>query len=104
MEVFCKHCEINCEYLTNNDTCSKFTNKNISNEATIFIPEDCEYYGSIFLKIEEVKQKIRKYKEEIIYYEAMITSGCKDEKVYRKIINSLTRFIDKYAEYGSNDW
>ena len=52
---------------------------------------------------EEIKQKVRKYKEEIVYYEAMIASGCKEEKAYLKIIDSLRRFIDKYAIYGSHD-
>ena len=68
------------------------------------IPDECGYYGEIFIKAEEIKQKIRKYKEEIVYYEAMIASGCKEEKVYLKIITSLNRFIEKYAPYGSEDW
>lgn len=105
MEVFCKHCEIECNYLTENNTCSKLNeSNNISGETCIFIPENCEHYGTLFLKLEETKQKIRKYKEEIIYYEAMIASGCKEEKVYKKIIDSLNRFIEKYKSYGSNDW
>ena len=105
MKTFCKHCDINCCYLINNDFCSKNKiSENVSGEPQIFIPEDCEHYGVIFLKIEEIKQKIRKYKEEIVYYEAMIASGCKEEKVYKKIIDSLNRFIEKYAPYGSYDW
>ena len=105
MKTFCKHCDIDCNYLSENDICSKLENaQNISGEKYIFIPENCEYYGVLFLKLEEIKQKVRKYKEEIIYYEALIASGTKDEKVYLKIINSLNKFIEKYIPYGANDW
>ena len=69
-----------------------------------FIPDECEFYGELFIKSEELKQKVRKYKEEIIYYESMIASGCKDEKIYQKIIHSLQRFIDKYIPFGSEEW
>ena len=60
--------------------------------------------GEIFIKSEEIKQKVRKYKEEIIYYEAMIASDCKDKNVYIKILDSLNRFIEKYRQFGADDW
>lgn len=105
MKTFCKHCDINCNLLTENDICANSGKlKNISGEPCIFIPEGCEHYGVIFLKLEEIKQKVRKYKEEIVYYEAMIASGCKEEKVYIKIIASLNKFIEKYIPYGANNW
>ena len=105
MNIICKLCDINCTYLTEDHFCSKSTNsENISGDTKIFIPESCEHYGTLFLKLEEIKQKVRKYKEEIIYYEALIASGCKEEKVYKKIIDSLNKFIDKYTIFGANDW
>lgn len=105
MELFCKHCDINCAYLTEGNICSKYKDsENISGEPDIFIPEACPHYGSIFLKLEEIKQKVRKYKEEIVYYESMIASGCKEEKVYKKIINSLNKFIQKYKDFGADSW
>ena len=105
MKTFCKHCNIICNYLSENNICSKIENtQNISGEESVFIPENCEYYGILFLKLEEIKQKVRKYKEEIIYYEALIASGTKEEKVYLKIIESLNKFIEKYIPYGANDW
>lgn len=105
MKTFCKQCDIKCSYLTKENTCSKSTEyKNISGETNIYIPENCEHYGTLFLKLEEIKQKVRKYKEEIVYYEAMITSGCKEEKVYLKIIDSLNKFIDKYIPFGAENW
>ena len=103
MKTFCKQCDINCNYITEDNLCSKSEHNNISGEPHIFIPEDCEHYGTLFLKLEEIKQKVRKYKEEIIYYESMIASGCKEEKVYRKIIDSLNKFIEKYIPFGAQD-
>jgi len=105
MNTFCKYCDINCTFLTEENSCAKKNlSENISGELDIFIPEDCEHYGTLFLKLEEIKQKVRKYKEEIVYYEAMISSGCKEEVVYRKIINSLEKFIKKYEPFGAEHW
>ena len=105
MKTFCKHCDVDCKYLTETGFCSKTENaQNISGEEHIFIPDNCEYYGILFLKLEEIKQKVRKYKEEIIYYEALIASGTKEEKIYLKIIDSLNKFIEKYIPYGANNW
>lgn len=97
-----------CKYLTDDNLCTTFDKHEycikFPSHPLAMIPDDCGYYGEIFIKSEEVKQKVRKYKEEIVYYEAMIASGCKEEKVYRKIIDSLNKFINKYAPYGSADW
>jgi hypothetical protein len=68
------------------------------------IPDECNFYGEIFIKSEELKQKIRKYKEEIVFYESMITANPKEEMSYRKIITSLQRFVDKYLPFGSEEW
>ena len=97
-----------CSHLNSEDICTNEDKheycKNFPSHPLAILPEDCDYYGEIFMKSEELKQKVRKYKEEIIYYEAMIASGCKDEKVYQKIITSLQRFIDKYIPFGSEEW
>lgn len=88
-----------CISLDKHDFCKTFPC-----DALALIPDECGYYGEIFIKHEELKQKVRKYKEEIIYYESMIASGCKEEKVYLKIIDSLNKFIEKYIPFGANDW
>ena len=68
------------------------------------IPEECSCSGHVFLLNEELKSKIRKIKEEILEYEALIKSDEKNSKSYQKIIDNLRRFVNKYAQYGSNDW
>ena len=97
-----------CKNLAEDNLCTSFDKHEICkvfpNHPMAIIPDECGYYGEIFLKSEELKQKVRKYKEEIIYYETMISSDCKDADVYRKIINSLEQFIKKYEQFGANDW
>ncbi len=80
--------------------------KNFPSSAFAFLPENCGFEGEIFTIYEKTKQKIRKLKEEIIHYEALIeTTASKSEREqYKKIINSHNSFIKKYAQYGSNDW
>ena len=90
MNDFCEYCEL----------CSKIYSSN----PLVVVPEECCRAGEIFLKREELKQKVRKYKEEIIHYEALINSGDKESDSYKKIIKSLQRSIDKYSACGSHDW
>ena len=90
MNEFCKYCGICCEIYSSNPVA--------------VVPEECRYTGEIFLKREALKQKIRRYKEEIIHYEALINSGDKESASYKKIIKSLQKFVDKYSAFGSANW
>ena len=65
-----------CEYLSETNLCTnpekpEFCQK-FPSYPLAFIDEDCGYCGKIFIKSEEVKRKVRKYKEEILYYESII--------------------------------
>ena len=68
------------------------------------IPDVCGYMGEVFVKNEELKKRIRSIKEEILDYETLISAGSKDSKAYKKIIDNLQRLVDKYSDFGSNDW
>ena len=68
------------------------------------IPDECGYTGEIFMKNEELKRKIRKIKEEILDYETLIEIGDKDSNSYKRIVDNLKKFIQKYADFGANDW
>ena len=92
-----------CKYLKNN-LC---TNENKPQECVdypkspfAFLPENCGYEGEIFTKHEQIKQKIRKLKEEIVHYEAMLAQ----DKSVQKIIDRHKAFINKYKMYGSETW
>ena len=64
------------------------------------LPENCGYEGDVFIKLEKEKQKIRKLKEEIIYYNSILSV----DKSVQRIIDRHQAYIDKYKMYGSEDW
>lgn len=97
-----------CKYLDNN-LCTCYTNRpeccrEFPSTPLALIPEECGYSGEIFIKNENLKQKIRRLKEEIIHYEALISSNPNEAKNYLRIIDAHKRFINRYAEFGSADW
>ena len=97
-----------CKFVSDGNICSNPNKPNScinypSNPLDI-VPEECCYIGEIFLKREELKQKIRRYKEEIVHYEALINSDDKESSSYRKIIKTLQKHIDNYSIYGSDNW
>jgi len=97
-----------CKYLSANNLCmnpSKPENcEQFPSLPFSLLPENCGYEGVIFLKNEKLKQKIRKIKEEIVHYEALIISDEKNKENYEKIIKSKKGIVAKYTQYGSLDW
>lgn len=96
--TFCK-----CKYLKNN-LCTN-TNKpdiciNYPSSPFAFIPDNCGFYGEVFLNREKFMQKLRKLEEEIIHYEALIEVSSKDDaKQYSKIIENHRKYLNKYKIY-----
>ena len=97
-----------CKYLINENICSNPHKpqecKDFPSKPFAFIPDDCGYYGAQFLKNEELKQKIRKIKEEILHYETLTITDPKEKHAYQRIIEKLKKIIQKHAIYGSEDW
>lgn len=97
-----------CKYLSKDNRCTNPNMpencKNFPSSPVSIIPENCGYFGEIFLKHEALKQKVRKLKEEIIYYEAQISSDSKEKNNYQKIINSRQNYIKKFEQFGSSNW
>lgn len=98
-----------CKFLEDN-TCTNPEKPQICSDfpysPLAFLPEDCGYTGEVFLKKEKLKQQVRKLKEEIIHYNALIevTKDKTEQRQYQRIIDSHEAFIDKYKVYGSKDW
>lgn len=96
-----------CKFLKNNlcvntkkpESCIQYPSSPFA-----YIPEECGYSGDIFLKNEQIKQKIRRLKEEILSYKAQILIDKSEEKQLQKIIARHQAFIDKYKIYGSYNW
>ena len=102
--TFCR-----CKYLDKNlcknpkkpEECKEFPSSSFA-----FLPEECGYTGYIFLKSEKIKAQIRRLKEEIIHYEAIIeTCNNKFEKnQLNRIIKSHREKINKFLPFGSDEW
>ena len=99
-----------CKYLVDDNLCTSLDKPEICVDFPIkpfaFIHDECGYVGEQFLKIEMQKQKIRKIKEEIIHYEALVATfnNKKDIESYLKIIHVHQRYIEKYTAWGALDW
>ena len=98
-----------CKYLEeNNCTNPKKPQECIDYPSSAFaiLPENCGYRGVIFLKMENIKRQVRKLKEEIIHYEALISSTNNkfEQNQLIKIIKSHNDKINRYSIYGSKDW
>ena len=96
-----------CSYLKKGQCTNTNLPKNcikFPQSATAIVPDECIYLGKVFLENEKLKQKIRRIKEEITNYEALILTNKKEENSYRKIILNLQRQVDKYKIFGSDNW
>lgn len=69
-------------------------------------PPGCGFEGWLFQEREAHKQKIRKLKEEQIYYKAKLKTEItkKEKNLYEKLIKQIDARINLYAKYGSKDW
>ena len=98
-----------CKFLENNlctNTQKPQECKDFPSSPFAVIPEDCGYSGVIFLKLENIKRQIRKLKEEIFHYEALmqtITNKFEYNQL-KKIVETHKLKIKKYRDYGSEDW
>ena len=70
------------------------------------IPDNCAYYGILFMESEKIKQLIRKSKEDILHFEALmkIISDESEKQRYQRIIDSHNKLILKYKDFGSLEW
>ncbi len=99
---YCKHLKDNkCTNHQKPAICNQYPSSPFA-----YIPSSCGFYGETFIKNEAEKQKIRKLKEEIIHYEALLntTANKKEQQQYSRILKTLKARVDKYSIYGSEDW
>lgn len=66
------------------------------------IPENCGYYGWIFLKQEEHKQKVRKIKEEMIELKVKINNSKSNtkKKKYEHALKKIYEKLEDLKEFG----
>ena len=100
-----------CKYLQGDNVCGKFEDSiTLYKDFTVspwgVIPQGCILAGSLFLKFEKEKQRVRKAKEELIDL-AFLKTKIKNKNVLEKIKNvekKLNKTIELYKRYGSADW
>lgn len=63
------------------------------------MPQDCRLEGWLFQRRETIKKQIRKLKERLLELEVE-----KKDEFIKSEINSIKNKINKYKNYGSNDW
>ncbi|MBQ3819364.1 YkgJ family cysteine cluster protein [bacterium] len=100
-----------CKYLQDDNLCSNYDNrkdlcKHFPSTPWAIVPPNCGFEGWLFAKREEIKQRVRKEKEELIDLK-VLKSKTTDEETLKKIElveQKLQRNIDMYKKYGSEDW
>ena len=98
-----------CKYLKDN-LCTNESKPeicvNYPSSPFIELLDCCDYRGEIFMKREKIQQQIRRLKEEIIHYNALIATihDKREQNQYQKIIDSHQKYIDRYKDHGSQDW
>ena len=70
------------------------------------IPEGCGYYGYLFAKKEEHKQKVRKLDEEIILLKVKIQNakGEAKRKKYQKALDKVQEKLKELEQFGPIDF
>ena len=100
-----------CRYLQPDNLCAIYEErkdlcKHFPSSPWAIVPPKCGFEGWLFTKREEVKQKVRKEKEELVELE-LLRNRTTDSASLGKIelvIQKINRNIDMYAKYGSKDW
>lgn len=100
-----------CKYLQDNNLCSRYETrldlcKHCPSTPWAIVPPGCGFEGWLFWQREEIKQKIRKSKEELLELK-LLRMRTKDENTLQKIDiveHKIQRGIDFYKKYGSENW
>lgn len=100
-----------CKYLQDNNLCSRYETrldlcKHCPSTPWAIVPPGCGFEGWLFWQREEVKQRIRKSKEELLELK-LLRMRTQDENVLKKIDaveHKIQRSIDLYKKYGSENW
>lgn len=100
-----------CKYINDENLCTNYENRPLlcrvfPQTPWAVVPPKCGYNWFLFEKQEEIKQKIRAHKEELLELE-LLYKKTKDDNTKEKIsavMNKLNDNINLYEKYGSKDW
>lgn len=100
-----------CRFLQDNNLCSRYETrldlcKHCPSTPWSIVPPNCGFEGWLFWQREEIKQKIRKSKEELLELKILRMKTI-DKEVLKKIDaveHKIQKSIDFYKKYGSENW
>lgn len=100
-----------CKHLREDNLCGRYDDRktlcrHFPASPWAIVPPGCGFEGWLFLKREEIKQKIRKVKEELIELQLLKTK-VKDDATLKKISaveENMYKSINTYKKYGSENW
>ena len=100
-----------CKYIGEDNLCKNYENrptlcKHCPSTPWSIVPPGCGFEGWLFWKREEDKQRVRKYKEELLELELFRkkTTDIETLKKIDAVKHKLHRNIDFYKKYGSENW
>ncbi|MBQ8168182.1 YkgJ family cysteine cluster protein [bacterium] len=100
-----------CKYLNDDNTCSRYEEratlcKHFPASPWAIVPPGCGFEGWLFMKREEIKQKIRKTKEDLLELQLLKAKNM-DTNTVQKILaveKRMLESINTYRKYGSEHW
>ncbi len=100
-----------CRYLDDNNLCTRYQDRytlcrHFPASPWAIVPPGCGYEGWLFTKREDIKQKIRKVKEELLELQ-LLKSKTKSADILIKISaveKKMLHSIELYKKYGSENW
>lgn len=100
-----------CKYLQDNNLCSRYETrltlcKHCPSSPWVIVPPGCGFEGWLFWQREEIKQKIRRSKEELLELKLLKKRMSNPETLEKiaKVEQKINRNINMYSKYGSLDW
>lgn len=100
-----------CKYIQPDNLCGNYEKrktlcKHFPATPWAIVPPGCGFEGWLFWKREEIKQNVRKEKEELLELK-LLKKRTRDTETLKKIElveQKLQRNIDLYKKYGSENW
>lgn len=100
-----------CKYIQDDNLCGRYLDrktlcKHFPSSPWAIVPPDCGFEGWLFWKREEIKQNVRKEKEELLELKLLKkrTNDYEKLKKIELVEQKLQRNIDLYKKYGSENW
>lgn len=100
-----------CRYIQDDNLCGNYASRptlcnHFPSTPWAIVPPDCGFEGWLFWRREEIKQHVRKEKEELLELK-LLKQKTTDEFILKKIElveQKLERNIEIYKKYGSENW